>query len=68
MKFTYYPAEITNAICKKIGEADKAKITDIIDAVYQLKTLCENEYNSDYYRTFYKALEELTEVLEAETN
>lgn len=66
MSFNYYPDEITSAICEKIGETNPAKKSDIENAVYNLKAICENEYNSDFYRVFYKALEKLTEVLNNE--
>ena len=37
------------------GETEK-EINDIENALYYLKTVCENEYNHDYFRTFYKCL------------
>lgn len=61
MQFDYYPGEIAAALCGYIGETDTAVIDRIDSALYQLKAICENPYNSDYYADLYRALERFTE-------
>lgn len=34
-------------------------ISDLENALYYLKAICENEYNKEYFRTFYKILENI---------
>jgi len=34
-------------------------IADLENALYHLKTVCENEHNQNYFRTFYKILERI---------
>ena len=63
----YYPDEIAAALCKlAVGddEADKEKIPDCTNALYDLMAICENEYNSDYYRTFWDVLQDVAAVQE----
>ncbi len=36
-------------------------LNDIQNALYQLKAICENDMNSDYYRTFARCLDLITE-------
>ncbi len=58
----YYPQEIAETLCKLAdGEADGKPVEECTEALYQLKAIAENPYNSDYYRTLYKVLERLTE-------
>ena len=38
------------------GEADR---DDLTDALYQLKAIAQNKYNSDYWRTLYKTLQNI---------
>lgn len=66
MKFEYFPDEITAAIIKATGETDTNIINNCIGALYDLKAICENRYNAEYYRDFYRQLEKLTEVLNNE--
>ena len=35
--------------------------TDQEEAIYQLKAIASNEYNSDYYRTFWNVLQKITD-------
>lgn len=56
-------------IAKKLYELSKAmyfddyneekEINDIEECLYYLKAIAENEYNSDYFRTFYNTLQRL---------
>lgn len=63
MDFEYFPEEITEAVVKVTGETDPEIINNCVGALYALKAICENRYNADYYRVFYKQLEKLTEEL-----
>jgi hypothetical protein len=37
-------------------EEREETIKELENAIYQLKAICQNPYNSDYYRVFYNAL------------
>lgn len=63
MKFEYYPEDIANSICDYIKETDPKKIDGTIEALVHLQAICENEYNHEYFRDFYKVLEALTDKL-----
>lgn len=57
-----YPDDIAQALCKMVGVTDETEIKDCTEALYQLHAIAQNEYNSDFYRTFYAVLSKLTEV------
>jgi hypothetical protein len=62
----YYPDEIANVLCKiAFDYPDKDTIKQCEDALYQLKAIAENPYNSDYYRTLYKVFETIANNEEA---
>lgn len=61
MKFKYYPDEIAAALAEAAGETDQSKIDSVTEELYQLKAICENEFNSEMHREFYGLLEEFTE-------
>lgn len=61
MKFEYYPDEIAAALADVAGELGNYGFVDsVTEAIYQLKAICENELNSDFYRDFYRLLEQFT--------
>jgi hypothetical protein len=60
VKFEYYPDEIAAAIAEAAGEVNPEIIENSSGALYDLKAICENHYNDDYYRDFYKLLEKFT--------
>lgn len=62
MKFEYFPGDIAVAIAKVAGETNPAIIDSATGALYELKAICENRYNNEFYRDFYKLLEKFTEV------
>lgn len=64
MKFEYFPGDIAAALAKIGGETDPEIIENAIGALYDLKAICENKYNKDYYRDFYRLLEKVTEKQE----
>lgn len=57
-----HPEDIAQALCKVTGVTGEAEIKDCTDALYQLLAIAQNEYNSDFYRTFYAVLSKLMEV------
>lgn len=61
--FYLYPEEIAESICDYIGENGGETVGDVAEALNTLKAICENKYNSDYYRTFYKVLDKLAGAL-----
>ena len=42
-------------------ETKEKELNDIKEAVYNLKAICENPYNSDFYRTFLFCLQAIAE-------
>lgn len=57
MNFEYYPDEIAEALASVANENSAETIQGATEALYQLKAICENKYNSDCWRTFYRLLE-----------
>ncbi len=61
-----YPDEIADALISAGAndyEKENGLVPDreeLIEALYQLKATAENKYNSDYWRTLYTALSNLT--------
>lgn len=61
---TVYPGEIADAMIEKSKDMDFLDYEESVEeekealenALYQLKAICENQYNNDYYRTFFNAL------------
>lgn len=61
----YYPGDIAEKICQYLRDnqsydnqyiPEQNEEQDCVEALYQLHTICENQFNSDFYRTFYKVL------------
>lgn len=67
MKFKYFPDEITTALCKYTNTTDKETYENCVGALYDLKAICENRYNAEYFRDMYRVLEKFVEVKENET-
>ena len=57
MKFNYYPSDISAALAEIAGVEDASTIENVTGALYDLKAICENRYNSDYWRDFWRVLE-----------
>lgn len=53
--------EIAKRICELAygNNTDLERYNEIEKAIYYLKCVAENEYNSDYFRTCYKTLEKI---------
>lgn len=49
-----HPNELHNA---EFWEEHSQELKDIETALYNLKAICENEHNSDYYRTLWNVLQ-----------
>lgn len=61
MKFEYYPQDIAAALAEIAKETDPEIIENITGALYDLKAICENRYNKDYYRDMWRVLEKVAE-------
>lgn len=67
MKFEKYPGEIAETLYNLSADMDamdyeeekEQELMDLTNALYDLKAICENEHNQDYWRTLWKALEML---------
>lgn len=57
MNFEYYPDEITEALASAANENSAKAIQGATEALYQLKAICENQYNGDRWRDLYRLLE-----------
>ncbi len=61
----YYDCEEIAAVLCRLSSAnaivDVETMNDVEEAIYHLKTIASNEYNSDYYRTFWNVLQEITD-------
>lgn len=65
MKIEKYPEEIAETLYNLSADMDaqdykEQELKDLTNALYDLKAICENEHNQDYYRTLWKALERLS--------
>ena len=64
-KAEYYPDDIAEALCRLAGEDfpedyDSRNESPYSEALYHLMAICENKYNNEYYRSFYRLLERVT--------
>ena len=71
--YEIYPEEIASflssyAKCRQSNDngwmPDKEDEKECLKALYRLHTICQNEYNSTFYRTLYKMLAKATEVFQ----
>lgn len=68
MKFEKFPREIAETLYNLSADMDaqdykeekEQELKDLTNALYDLKAICSSEYNHDYYRTLWKALERLS--------
>lgn len=62
-----YPQEIAEALYEQAKDMDymdyedekEEVLGDLEKALYDLKTICENEHNKECYRTLYRILERI---------
>ena len=63
MDFNKYPDEIAEQLYKlaygENAEVDQQIMKDLENCLYDLKAVCENEYNFDFFRTMYRTLEQI---------
>lgn len=67
MEFEKYPNEIASRLYELAKDMDymdyedekEQVLNDLENALYYLKAICENEYNDEYFRTFYRILENI---------
>ena len=60
----YYDCEEIAIVLSKLASGDNTTnvetVKDLIEVLYNLKTIANNEYNADYYRTFWNVLQKIT--------
>ena len=64
MENYYECEEIASVLCRLASEnvtVDTETKKDIEEAIYHLKAIASNNYNSDYYRTFWNVLQKITD-------
>ena len=62
MTFEYYPDDIANTLFDLAEIEPTADLFKKLEnAVYDLKSTAENKYNFDYFTTFYRILEKITD-------
>ena len=61
----FYPEEITDKFCNYLKQNDIVVYNDdeLQTALYHLKAVCENPYNSEYFRVFYDVLSSIAETI-----
>ena len=61
----YYPDDIARALCYMVSDnPDKETIDDCENALYNIKCIAGNEFNDEFYRTFWNVLQKITEKYE----
>ena len=57
LSFNYDSKDIAAALAECAGEEENEKVLADLDyAVFQIQATAQNEYNSEFWRTFYKTL------------
>ena len=62
MKCTSFFLEVVTITIQARSRTDIE--SELQDAIYQLKAIAENPYNSDYWRVLWNALQNMTEARE----
>lgn len=67
--YEVHPTDISDALSKLADfgndtEAEEVAKNDLAEALYNLDTICQNEYNNNYYRTLYNVLARIAENVE----
>lgn len=61
--YKYEVSEIAEKLCnmtKKYNVPSTENIiTDVTNALYELEAMTQNEYNKNYWRTFYQVLQDI---------
>ena len=64
MEKRYDCEDIATVLCELSsgdGTVNMATMKEVEEALYQLQAVAENEYNADYYRTFWNVLQKITD-------
>lgn len=60
----YYDCEEIAIVLSKLASGDNTTnietVKDLIEVLYNLEAIANNEYNADYYRTFWNVLQNIT--------
>lgn len=60
----YYDCEEIATVLSKLASGDNTTnaetVKDLIEVLYNLEAIANNEYNADYYRTFWNVLQNIT--------
>lgn len=64
-KVRYYPQDIAETLINIYRNNDDSISTefieeDVIKSIYDIKAICENKYNAEYWRVLYRVLEDIT--------
>lgn len=57
----YYPDDIAAVLCKLAEMEDPDTVHYCENALYNIKVVANNEFNADYWRTFWQILEKIAE-------
>lgn len=63
MEKRYDCEDIATVLCELSsgdGTVNMETMKEVEEALYQLQAVAENEYNADYYRTFWNVLQKIT--------
>lgn len=60
MNFRYHPEDIASALCGWVGSGPEER-EDVLSALYHLDSIRQNKYNPDYWRSFWKVLEDIVD-------
>ena len=64
MEKRYDGEDIVTVLCELSsgdGTVNMETMKEVEEALYQLQAVAENEYNADYYRTFWNVLQKITD-------
>ena len=64
MEKRYDCEDIATVLCElssEDGTVNMETMKEVEEALYQLQAVAENEYNADYYRTFWNVLQKITD-------
>ena len=56
--------QMSEAICRAINEPRASVYKELETALYTVRTYAQNEFNADYWRVLWSALEYVTPILE----
>lgn len=54
-------ATVLSQLTSGNNTTDVETVKDLIEVLYNLEAIANNEYNADYYRTFWNVLQKITD-------